>query len=289
MSPFTSSDHKLYSAKIFATYLFFQIAILQHIAAQNQSIFAVYFAFNGYELSTIARHILDTATENRDIIDIDLVGNCDSVSGNPYNDALSKKRADAVKEYFTSKQIDANLISIQAMGKRAPINKNLTERDRALNRRVDVKIRYKNKSSNEITASTSEDTVTLNINEVPLGGTLVFENINFYGGRHVLLPGSMQILTILLRTMRNNPALEIDIQGHICCKEGDVDGYDMDTGDEKLSLNRAKAIYDYLLNNGITKSRISYSGFGASRKLVKEITENDRMKNRRVEIKILKR
>jgi outer membrane protein OmpA-like peptidoglycan-associated protein len=68
-----------------------------------------------------------------------------------------------------------------------------------------------------------------------------------------------------------------------------VDGLDWDTGEEKLSVNRARVVYDYLIKSGIDSTRLSYAGFGSGRKLVKEVTERDRMLNRRVEMKIIKK
>ena len=90
--------------------------------------------------------------------------------------------------------------------------------------------------------------------------------------------------------MQDNPKLEIEIQGHICCiPSGDGPDFD-EPGSMKLSVNRAKAIYGYLVHNGIDKSRLSYKGLGADYKLIwEERTEHDRETNRRVEIKILKK
>ena len=133
-----------------------------------------------------------------------------------------------------------------------------------------------------------KDTATLAISNIEVGKSFVLENMNFYGGRHVLLPKSNKTLKLLLNTLKANPALEIEIQGHICC-ERTGDGMDIDTHTLDLSVNRAKAIYDYLVKSGIDPSRLSYRGFGSSRKLVLEFTEADRTTNRRVEVKVLKK
>jgi outer membrane protein OmpA-like peptidoglycan-associated protein len=52
-------------------------------------------------------------------------------------------------------------------------------------------------------------------------------------------------------------------------------------------VNRAKAVYDFLVKKGIDAKRLTYKGFGSSKKLVEEVTEIDRITNRRVEIKIV--
>jgi flagellar motor protein MotB len=61
----------------------------------------------------------------------------------------------------------------------------------------------------------------------------------------------------------------------------------MDTGEMGLSVNRAKTIYNYLIENGIDPRRLEYEGLGGSRKLVDEISDETRAMNRRVEIVIM--
>jgi hypothetical protein len=56
--------------------------------------------------------------------------------------------------------------------------------------------------------------------------------------------------------MKENPTLEILIGGHVCC-----------FNDMRLSVLRAKTIYDYLVENGIDKSRMKYKGYGLSKPL----------------------
>ena len=84
--------------------------------------------------------------------------------------------------------------------------------------------------------------------------------------------------------MKENPKLKIEVQGHICCVYNG-DGDDLDTGERNLSVARAKAICDFLIKNGIDASRLSYRGFGSSKRLP-NISIFD-SKNRRVEILIL--
>jgi outer membrane protein OmpA-like peptidoglycan-associated protein len=56
----------------------------------------------------------------------------------------------------------------------------------------------------------------------------------------------------------------------------------------QLSVNRAKAVYDYLEDKGIETNRMAYKGFGATKLLFPDARSEDRMKkNRRVEILII--
>ena len=70
--------------------------------------------------------------------DIDVVGHTDSVGSDEYNQALSIRRAAAVKAYLVSKGVSGGIIDVMGMGKRDPIATNSTAAGRAMNRRVDV-------------------------------------------------------------------------------------------------------------------------------------------------------
>lgn len=122
------------------------------------------------------------------------------------------------------------------------------------------------------------------------GENIVLKNINFHPGSHIFLEAATPALQDLLEAMQKIPTLEIEVQGHVCCQDGDTDAIDNATGEVALSVNRAKAVYDYLLEKGINKSRISYKGLAHQFPLIpNEITEEDRIANRRVEIKIIKK
>lgn len=113
--------------------------------------------------------------------------------------------------------------------------------------------------------------------------------IYFYGGRHVLREESLPVMKRLGQIMKDHPHVKIEIQGHVCCTTIEPDGYDVDLGTDNLSLTRAKTIYEYLVHIcGISPERLRYKGFGGSMKIVtEEISEEDRRKNRRVELLIL--
>ena len=72
------------------------------------------------------------------------------------------------------------------------------------------------------------------------------------------------------------------IQGHVCCTEGRLDAVDKKTNMRNLSVARAKYVYDYFIEKGINKSRMSYEGLAHSFPL-----GGSDDKNRRVEILIV--
>ena len=99
---------------------------------------------------------------------------------------------------------------------------------------------------------------------------------------------SKENLRVLLNTMLANKTLRIQIRGHVCClPDYQADAMDQDTYTEDLSLQRAKEIYLYLVDNGVEPERMTFIGLGGKYPKVREITESDKTQNRRVEIKIL--
>jgi OOP family OmpA-OmpF porin len=68
------------------------------------------------------------------------VGHTDSVGKDGYNQKLSVRRAEAVKAYLVSKNIEANRVYTEGKGKNQPIADNKTADGRAKNRRVEIEV-----------------------------------------------------------------------------------------------------------------------------------------------------
>lgn len=132
---------------------------------------------------------------------------------------------------------------------------------------------------------------SIDITKVQKNQTINLDNIFFHPGSHKIKDESLTALFNLYLTMTDNPTLKINIEGHICCLTNTThDGYDYDAQEYRLSENRAKAVYDYLLKKGIDKSRMNYEGFGISKPLRwPERSLADENMNRRVEIRIIEK
>lgn len=265
-----------------------------------------YFEFDSYVMSNETKQELTTKMEEFKNYNLTIKGYTDVVGSDSYNQNLSEKRVKSIKEFLISKGIDSkNIIEEKGLGESSQ------HPNHALNRRVDILFEVVKKAAIPIQTPVKtiekpinkidtvikieepkieppiEKDISERISELKKGDKIVLEKIEFLPGRHFLMDYSQPELTNLLRTLKKYPNLKIEIQGHICCDHEGDDGYDFDTQTNDLSKNRAKYIYDFLIENGISKKRLSYKGFGSKKPLVEEITEADQQKNRRVEIEIV--
>ncbi len=260
----------------------------------------VYFDFEKHELTSatliVLNHMSDSFLQKFEIKSIDLRGHTDSIGRAGFNDSLSERRANTIKGFFANLHIADTLIKqVKGYGKTKPLNKNRNEADRQANRRVEILIQYGRRKNTippvkaEIQGP-KEISGKIDTSMLQMGERLVLRNINFEGGRHVFLPSSHNSLKELLESLKANLRLEIEILGYICCSpENAGDGQDFDTGKWNLSEARAKAVYDFLVKNGISEKRLLYKGMGATNRITEERTEEEKTTNRRVEAVVLRK
>lgn len=243
---------------------------------------SIYFGFDIYKLTADNKIKLDLLISELNGGTITLKGYTDFVGSELYNEILSNKRVNSVKGYLMQYRVkESSIIESIGLGETEEFN------ERAKNRRVDIII---NGNENHIPTKKEKEFISLDaINGLDVGQSIALANMEFIPGEHFLQEYSKPGLNVLLEIMKNYPKLKIEIHGHICCHDSSlsVDGLDLTTQTFNLSENRAKYIYDYLVKNGISKSRLGYKGFAATKPLVEEITDEDMQKNRRVEIMIV--
>lgn len=108
-----------------------------------------------------------------------------------------------------------------------------------------------------------------------------FASVEFEPAKADILPSMYADLDRVVLFMADNPTLRLRISGHT-----DSDG--REAANLELSRRRAEAIRQYILEKGgFDSSRIEAVGYGSSRPLVPEVTEEDKKRNRRVEFEII--
>ena len=110
---------------------------------------------------------------------------------------------------------------------------------------------------------------------------MVLEGVNFDNDKAVLRQEDMAVLDQAAATLKEWGEVKVEVAGHTDNRSSDA--YNM-----KLSQRRAEAVRDYLISKGVAADRLSAKGYGESRPIADNVTEQGRFKNRRVELVPLK-
>ncbi len=131
------------------------------------------------------------------------------------------------------------------------------------------------------TIAVSEGATPSSTDPLAEGKPIVLKNVFFETGSASLKDASINELNRLKNLLEENPNLPIRINGH-------TDNVGSDENNLVLSNDRAKAVYDYLLTNGINGNRLSYKGFGETLPIASNEDTDGRQKNRRTEFVIIR-
>jgi outer membrane protein OmpA-like peptidoglycan-associated protein len=112
------------------------------------------------------------------------------------------------------------------------------------------------------------------IEPIELNKSYQINDIYFDFNKYELTNESMAVLDQLIEFLNENSKITIQVQGH-------TDNIGNDADNLHLSDNRAKSVYNYLLDKGIKSSRLTYKGFGKTMPVANNETEEGRARNRR--------
>ena len=116
--------------------------------------------------------------------------------------------------------------------------------------------------------------VDVEMKPIELNKSYRINDIYFEFNSFELTPESKPVLDQLMDFLTDNPSIVIEIQGH-------TDNIGNDASNLKLSENRARSVYSYLVEQGVSQVRLTYKGFGESMPVAGNDTEEGRAKNRR--------
>ncbi len=109
-------------------------------------------------------------------------------------------------------------------------------------------------------------------------GCWVLKGVNFETAKWDIQPSGNIILDNVVTILKKNTSLKLEIQGH-------TDNRGSEAYNQPLSEKRAKAVMEYLVENGVEQSRLNFVGYGFSRPATSNDTAEGRAMNRRVELK----
>jgi outer membrane protein OmpA-like peptidoglycan-associated protein len=178
--------------------------------------------------------------------------------------AQNLAQAESVKNYLTSKGINANRFQKTEAGKYNSFEFKI----------VSLKAETQDQSvqnsfSNEIKVS-----------ELKKGQKFKVENLYFLADSSSFTVTSNKTLTELANFLVQNKNIKVEIGGH-------TNGLPTHEYCDRLSNDRARSVYLFLISKGVSDKMISYKGYGKREPVDDNATESGRAKNQRVELKII--
>ena len=126
------------------------------------------------------------------------------------------------------------------------------------------------------TAKTNPDKPEIKLRKIEEGKNYVMDNINFETSKSYLKKDSVGILDKIVKLMKANPELKLEVQGH-------TDSTGKRDFNMNLSRKRANAVTEYLIKNGLSPERLKSTGLGPDKPIDSNKTKSGRAKNRRTE------
>ncbi len=109
---------------------------------------------------------------------------------------------------------------------------------------------------------------------------IVLRGINFASGQAVIPPSEYPVLDQVVQVLKANKKVRVEISGH-------TDSVGSETYNQGLSQRRAQSVMNYLIQRGISASRMEARGYGEYQPVASNGTREGRRQNRRIEFKVL--
>ena len=132
----------------------------------------------------------------------------------------------------------------------------------------------------EIRSDSANYLATVDVMELVPGDAVILQNIQFEFNSSALTEDSQIGIGMLADFLKRNPDLKVELAGH-------TDNVGNDNYNLKLSLGRAEVVRSALIGRGIDENRLTAKGYGATKPLVSNDSDEHRAMNRRTEMIII--
>ncbi|WCL82176.1 OmpA family protein [Saprospira sp. CCB-QB6] len=202
-------------------------------------------------------------------VKLEIGSHTDATGSKSYNQRLSQERATAVKNYLVGKGIPASRLVAKGYGESEILNHckdgvRCSKAEHAVNRRTEFKV--------------------IGQSGFKYGDIIKVDNINYATNSAVLDKRDMRGLNEIVRILKAN-SISVEIRSHTDSRGSAAKNLD-------LSERRAKAVYDYLIEQGVSKFRLKYKGYGETLPLNKckdgvPCSSKEHAVNRRTDFKVI--
>ncbi len=197
---------------------------------------------------------------------LEIGGHTDSVANDDYNLKLSEQRSNSVVEYLLKKGIQNDRLKGKGYGESQPIASNATDEGRQLNRRtefvitdikftekkiiakMDTAVAMAGMRKNKVNFFTGRSTFT-----TPEVGHPLAESVHFpHFDAKTITDYSKRKADLIVEILQKNPNMELKIVSY--SEEDELEK------NSKISVERAKLVYEYLISKGVNSSRLKFEG-----------------------------
>lgn len=214
------------------------------------------------------KQLLEILQEHKHVV-VEIGAHTDATGSSKYNKELSEKRAKSVKSYLEKKGISSDRLVAKGYGESKLLNKckdgvRCSDSEHAKNRRTEFKV--------------------IAQKGFKVGDVIKVDHINYELNKAKLDMKNSRGLIEVIQLLKDNK-ISVEIRSH-------TDSRGSSKYNLELSEKRAKAVYDYLVKNGINKYRLKYKGYGESKLLNKckdgvRCSDSEHAKNRRTDFKVI--
>lgn len=268
-------------------FLFFLLFSVVSFAQEEEEVHSIFFEFDKFNLKTEQADAVVAFVSKIDtarIESVQIFGYCDDRGKDAYNYTLSTNRANTVKNKLIERGIKSKIIiTLEGKGRimlDEDMQTNVPEA-RSKNRRVDVVVNFKPIVIEDLKIPGVYSTIK---KDRIVGDRIYLDHVLFERGSSQLTYKAKKELDRIALELHKYKNIHFEIQGHVCCTPTfQKEAVDRDTKKRELSINRAKRVYNYFLMKRISKTRMTFKGYGNTQSLKKGSTLD-----RRVELLITK-
>ena len=220
--------------------------------------------------------------QNNNSIKIEISGHTDNSGNEIKNKQLSIARAKFIYDYLIQNGINENQIIYKGFGSQMPAYSNRNKTGRSANRRIEIKLIKKKKEDYSVLVEEKQKTLISMLNSIAINQKIILSNIQFATNEDSLSEEARMQLNTLATFLHDNKNQIYSIIGY-------TDASGVEEKNISLSNKRAHKVYAYLIENKVSKQQLFYTGCGSINPIAPNKFEWGRLKNRRIEIQLLKK
>lgn len=226
--------------------------------------------------------LLKNILQNNASFKIEISGHTDDSGNKNTNKQLSVERAKFIYDFLIAENIPKAQLSFKGYGSIMPAYSNRDKIGRAANRRIEIKLLHKRKEDFTVLAEEKQASLRDLLQSITINNNIVLSDIQFQATKSELTQKAKSQLDTVVAFLQKNVTHHFSIIGY-------TDASGVEAKNITLSKKRAQKVYDYLIENKVTKENLFYSGCGSENPIATNKYEWGRLKNRRIELQLLKK